>query len=159
MRLSLGRVVENRLQCPYHGWTYDCEGHGRSPGTPKLGAKAVHYDTMERYGAVWMTAAGSGPVFPLFETDGYYHLGNLSHVVEAPFELVLDNFTEVEHTPTTHSLFGYDLARMEEVKPEFHANDSCVHSSNYGPSTYIPRVLQLLLGINDDFQFHDRWTV
>ena len=36
MRLSLGEVVGEKLRCGYHGWTFDCDGQGESPGTPKL---------------------------------------------------------------------------------------------------------------------------
>lgn len=159
MRLSLGKVHNDRLQCPYHGWTYDCEGHGQSPGTPKLHARAPHYAVAEYHGAVWIKSAHSNPVFPLFETAGYYHLGNLSHTVVAPLELVLDNFTEIEHTPTTHLVFGYDLERMGEVEVEFKVDDSCVRTSNYGPSKRVPWLFRALLGINSDFHFNDDWTV
>src|SRR5687768_15590789 len=35
--LSAGRVrPDGRLQCPYHGWNFDADGHGRSPSQPKL---------------------------------------------------------------------------------------------------------------------------
>src|SRR5208282_3461521 len=93
MRLSLGKVVDDRLQCRYHGWTYDCRGDGESPGTPKLYATAVHYQSVERHGVVWIKSAASSPEFPDFDVEGYYHLGMLRHLVRVPLELVLDNFT------------------------------------------------------------------
>jgi phenylpropionate dioxygenase-like ring-hydroxylating dioxygenase large terminal subunit len=159
MRLSLGKVLNGCLQCPYHGWTYDCEGRGTSPGTPKLHARAVHYDAIERNGAIWVKSASSNPVFPQFRAEGYYHLGNLSHVVRAPLELVLDNFTEIEHTGTTHLLFGYDLERMAAVQVEFRAADNSVRTINHGPSKRVPWIFRLLLGIGNDFHFNDDWTV
>src|SRR4051812_47928440 len=36
MKLSLGKVYHDKLQCTYHGWTFDCQGQGESPATPKL---------------------------------------------------------------------------------------------------------------------------
>src|ERR1700722_7662724 len=54
MKLSLGRVVGERLLCKYHGWTYDCQGAGESPATPKLYACATHFDVVESHGAVWV---------------------------------------------------------------------------------------------------------
>ena len=36
MKLSLGKVYQNKLQCSYHGWTWDADGAGESPATPKL---------------------------------------------------------------------------------------------------------------------------
>src|SRR5690348_11691014 len=52
MRLSCGSVVNQRLQCLYHGWTFDCDGHGESPATPRLYANVERYDVCENTGAV-----------------------------------------------------------------------------------------------------------
>src|SRR6516164_7988595 len=79
MRLSLGKVVNCRLQCPYHGWTYDCQGLGESPGTPKLHGQADAFEAVERHGAVWVRAPGARTEFPPFEVEGHYHLGTLQH--------------------------------------------------------------------------------
>src|SRR5438270_13996617 len=54
MRLSRGKVVNHRLQCTYHGWSYNRCGHGESPGTPKLHANAACYEACEKHGAVWV---------------------------------------------------------------------------------------------------------
>src|SRR5262245_48136660 len=51
MRLSRGKVVDGRLQCCYHGWSFDCRGQGESPGTPKLYACAGTFDAREERGA------------------------------------------------------------------------------------------------------------
>src|SRR5207248_6150025 len=75
MRLSLGQVVGDRLQCRYHGWTYDVRGNGESPGTPKLHACAEAYEAQEAHGAVWVKSADSQPAFPAFDTVGYHPMG------------------------------------------------------------------------------------
>src|SRR5262249_36956721 len=54
MRLSLGTVHGGRLTCPYHGWTFDCDGNGESPSTPKLYACAEHYDCRDEHGVIWV---------------------------------------------------------------------------------------------------------
>jgi phenylpropionate dioxygenase-like ring-hydroxylating dioxygenase large terminal subunit len=158
MRLSLGKVVGDKLRCMYHGWTYDCDGNGESPGTPKLHACARHFDTQERFGAVWVRAAGSAAAFPHFDVDGYYNVCNLHHEVNAPLELVLDNFCEIEHTPTTHEFFGYPLERMHEVEVEFHPTDTSVRVVNRGPRKPISWAIRKLVGIGDDYVFMDDWT-
>src|SRR5688572_28421526 len=72
MRLSLGKVVGEKLRCQYHGWTYDCQGAGESPATPKLYACARHYDVREHFGAIWVKPPDARAEFPRFEIDGYY---------------------------------------------------------------------------------------
>jgi phenylpropionate dioxygenase-like ring-hydroxylating dioxygenase large terminal subunit len=158
MRLSMGKVVDGRLQCMYHGWTFTCQGAGESPGTPKLHATAVSFDAVERHQAIWVKASGSEPAFPAFDIDGHYNVCNLHHTVQAPLELVLDNFTEIEHTPTTHAFFGYPLERMHEVEVEFQTTDTSVRVINRGPAKKISLWLRLLLGINPRYEFRDDWT-
>lgn len=158
MRLSLGKVVGHRLQCMYHGWSFDCHGAGESPATPKLYAQASTFDAIEKHGAIWVKSAGSNPVFPPFEVDGYYNVCNLYHRARAPLELTVDNFCEIEHTPTTHAFFGYPLERMHEVQVEFQTTDTSVRVINHGPTKPINWILRLLLGIRGRYQFCDDWT-
>jgi len=158
MRLSMGKVVGGRLQCLYHGWSFSCQGAGESPASPKLYTTAVSFDAAEKHQAIWVKSAGAAAAFPRFDVDGYYNVCNLQHSVRAPLELVLDNFTEIEHTPTTHAFFGYPLERMHEVKVEFQTTDTSVRVINSGPSKRISLWLRLLLGINRRYEFRDDWT-
>jgi phenylpropionate dioxygenase-like ring-hydroxylating dioxygenase large terminal subunit len=158
MRLSRGRVIGQRLQCTYHGWTFDCRGAGESPGTPKLHAQAVTYDTIERYGMIWLKSAYSQPAFPQFEPKGFYHLCTLQNEVNAPLEVTVDNFCEIEHTPTTHAVFGYDLARMSEVQVRFEPTDTTVRVVNGGPQKPVPWFVRLLMGLRPGDHFNDDWT-
>lgn len=158
MRLSLGSVAGNKLRCMYHGWTFDCNGQGESPGTPKLHASAEHFHVEERYEAIWVKAADSTAAFPHFDVGGYHNACNLHHPVRAPLELALDNFCEIEHTPTTHDFFGYPLERMREVEVEFHPTDTTVRVVNRGPRKPISAFIRLIVGIGKDDVFMDDWT-
>jgi phenylpropionate dioxygenase-like ring-hydroxylating dioxygenase large terminal subunit len=158
MRLSRGCVIDGRLQCRYHGWTYNRQGAGESPGTPKLQAQAVCYQTQERHGVIWLKSADSNPQFPRFEPAGFYHLCTLQNQVNAPLEVTLDNFTEIEHTPTTHAVFGYELARMSEVQVRCEPTETSVRVINGGPQKPLPFLHRLLLGVRPGYHFHDDWT-
>jgi phenylpropionate dioxygenase-like ring-hydroxylating dioxygenase large terminal subunit len=158
MRLSLGKVVGEKLQCSYHGWTFQCAGQGESPATPKLYACARSFDVLERQGALWVKQTGAAAQFPSFDVAGYYNICNLAHRVKAPLELVVDNFCEIEHTPTTHDLFGYSLERMHEVEVEYQTTDKTVRVTNRGPCKRLPLHLRWLLGIGRGYHFLDDWT-
>jgi len=71
---------------------------------------------------------------------------------------VLDNFCEIEHTPTTHDFFGYPLERMHEVKVEFLPTDTTVRVVNSGPRKPMGWFLRFLLGIRRNYEFRDDWT-
>lgn len=158
MRLSLGTVVGDRLQCRYHGWTFTPDGHGESPGTPKLHACADSYEAREAHGAIWVKPRDATAIFPAFDVAGYLPICVLKHTAEAPLELVTDNFCEIEHTPTTHAIFGYDLRRMHEVTVRFEPTETTVRIVNRGPSKRLGPLLRTLIGFRRGFLFHDDWT-
>jgi vanillate O-demethylase monooxygenase subunit len=158
MRLSQGQVAGDRLQCRYHAWTFDCAGAGESPGTPKLHAQAGCYEVCERHDWIWIRAAGAQSTFPEFDVAGYRFVGTLAHTFNAPLEIVLDNFTEVEHTPTTHALLGYELSRMHEVETRVDVTDHSVRVYNGGPQKQIPPLVSFLFGIKAGDKFVDDWT-
>lgn len=158
MKLSLGKVYHDKLQCNYHGWTFDCQGNGESPATPKLYACAKHFEVMEKFEAIWVRNAGAASEFPKFDVDGYFNVCNLAHSAKAPLEITLDNFCEIEHTPTTHAFFGYPLERMHEVEVDFQPTDNAVRVINHGPRKPISLFIRTLVGIGSNYQFMDDWT-
>jgi phenylpropionate dioxygenase-like ring-hydroxylating dioxygenase large terminal subunit len=158
MRLSWGTVVGERLRCRYHGWSFDACGNGESPGTPKLHACVDAFVATERHGAIWVKSRHSAPEFPTFNLASFHPIGILHHRAQAPLELVMDNFCEIEHTPTTHAVFGYDLARMQEVTVRFEPTDSTVRVINRGPPKPMNRILRMIIGIGKGYEFNDDWT-
>ena len=73
-------------------------------------------------------------------------------------EVTLDNFCEIEHTPTTHDFFGYDPERMHEVQVRFEPTETSVRVINVGPPKRIGLIYRFLLGIKRTWQFNDDWT-
>jgi phenylpropionate dioxygenase-like ring-hydroxylating dioxygenase large terminal subunit len=110
--LSLGRVVGDRIMCPYHGWQYGSDGvcthipqledPTKVPGKARVDA----FTTLERYGHVWVA----------LETPQRYELPAIPElddpdwvVVQAgPYEWnsdasrQLENFTDFGHFPWVH---------------------------------------------------------
>ncbi len=158
MKLSLGKVAGDRLQCCYHGWSFDTHGCGISPGTPRLTATATSFDVRQAYGAIWVKPRGCRAAFPEFDSQGYQAMRPLSHRVKACLELVLDNFCEIEHTSTTHKVFGYPLEAMEQVQVQFYPQADRVRVVNHGPANPLALPHRLLLGITRKFRFDDEWT-
>src|SRR5262245_24253816 len=80
--LSLGQVRDGRLQCAYHGWTYDADGlllevpalaAGRAPAE---GCSVRRYHVLEQDGFVWVCTGDelpqvAPPRFPHFGERGW----------------------------------------------------------------------------------------
>lgn len=158
LKLSYGSVVGDRIQCKYHGWTFDACGQGESPGTPKMQACTESFDAREEHGYIWVKSRASQPVFPDLNPDGFYPLGTFRHDIPAPLELTVDNFNEIEHSGTVHDTFGYDLDRMHEVRVRFEPTDSTVRVINDGPTKRIHPLLRWVIGVREGDLFHDDWT-
>jgi vanillate O-demethylase monooxygenase subunit len=72
--------------------------------------------------------------------------------------VTLDSFCEIEHTPTTHDFFGYELNRMAEVQVHFETTETSVRVLNHGPPKRIAWLYRWLLGIRFGYLFYDHWT-
>lgn len=158
MALSEGHVEGERLICPYHGWSYERGGQAFSPGTPPIKACAPHWEVVERHGAIWLRRPLAGTAFPRVPEAGYRLAGTFRHRIGAPLLVVLDNFTEVEHTATTHALFGYPLEAMEDVQVTVERDDESVRVVNRGRQKPTPGWVRTLFGIGADDDFVDDWT-
>jgi phenylpropionate dioxygenase-like ring-hydroxylating dioxygenase large terminal subunit len=161
MKLSQGKIIEDRLECPYHGWTFNRCGAGESPGSPKQHTVADHYEVREHLGAIWVKSAEAAAPFPEFPRPGpggYFRVGTLHHEVKAPLEIALDNFCEVEHTATIHASFGFTLARMSEVQVQVETTEQTVRVACSGPTQRVTWPYRMFLGIRPSFHFYDEWT-
>jgi phenylpropionate dioxygenase-like ring-hydroxylating dioxygenase large terminal subunit len=147
MRLSKGCVRAGRLVCPYHGWSYDPDGEARSPGNPSLQLTAPTLEATERHGLIWVKQRGKQDVLPEWAQDGYEFLHSGCWHVKAPVEVMLDNFTEVEHTATAHWYFGYDQERVADIRNETRSSPLAIEVRTEGRQKELPWPIQAFLRI------------
>ena len=158
MRLSCGWVEGEEIVCPYHGWKYTSCGNVFSPGTPKLDLSVSSFTAIERYGVIWIKSADSPATFPDFNVEDYLSAGVLTHEIQAPLEFVLDYFSEIEHTPTTHTYFGYSSEGISKVETNVKTKDNSVSVNNKGIQQYLPWIVQkLFFNVHSGDWFFDNW--
>jgi phenylpropionate dioxygenase-like ring-hydroxylating dioxygenase large terminal subunit len=121
-------VDGERLECPYHGWTYAMDGRcvlmpAHPEQTPPAKACVTTYRAREKYGVVW-ACLGSGsasiPSFSLLD-DSASLLDDSAHQVlmSGPYRVgasgprVVENFLDVGHFPFVHEGVLGDRARPE----------------------------------------------
>ncbi len=131
VQLSLGRVVEGGLECPYHGWRF--AGDGRCEHVPfnpdakreRLGAVAV--PTVERGGLIWVfcdETAGAedprvaaGPQLPEQLTRGDLRRREAEFVWDCHWTRLAENMLDVPHLPFVHrETIGRSLSNQTSIQ-------------------------------------------
>lgn len=110
-RLSLGKIEQDCLVCPYHGWTYNEEGQCiRFPAHPQqkppAAAHTKVYQTRERYGWIWVTLGEPTRDIPEFEQwdDPAFHKVHCGpYTYHASGPRAIENFLDVTHFPFVHT--------------------------------------------------------
>jgi len=131
-RLSLGKVRDCTLVCPYHGWRYDGQGQcTHIPAQPKLvppkKAKVSVCQVQEKYGLVWLSLGNPQhdvPVFAEWEDASFRKVSVGPYPFPASGPRIIENFLDVAHFPFVHEGFLGDPAypEIDEYEAEITAD-------------------------------------
>ena len=113
-RLSLGRVCQGRLECPYHGWQFESSGQCvQVPALPAFTPPASHraqvYQAREQNGLVWVRLEAAEPAseaaLPRFEAEADNELHKLNcgpYDVATSAGRIVENFLDMAHFGFVH---------------------------------------------------------
>ena len=120
-KLSLGRIRDGRIVCPYHGLEYEAGGRcARVPAhpdkPPPSQARATCFKATERYGLVWVSLGepvNDVPPVPESEDETYrFYVAGRYEIGTSGYRAI-ENFLDLAHFPFVHpGLLG------EESHPE-----------------------------------------
>lgn len=111
--LSEGKVLDDCIVCPYHGWTYNGQGQcvqipSEGPHVERIPQKKVEYfPVKEKYGLVWIwmgrTSEPDKEPFPMPEMkeESWKSYYMVTHFENNVTDLV-ENFMDVPHTIYVH---------------------------------------------------------
>uniref|UniRef100_A0A7S3QM46 Rieske domain-containing protein n=1 Tax=Dunaliella tertiolecta TaxID=3047 RepID=A0A7S3QM46_DUNTE len=107
--LSLGKVINGHVQCPYHGWEFDGSGAcTKMPSTRMChGVGVAALPCVEKDGFVWVWP-GDGPppdLPPDFTAPPAGYDVHAEIMVDVPVEhgLLMENLLDLAHAPFTHT--------------------------------------------------------
>jgi phenylpropionate dioxygenase-like ring-hydroxylating dioxygenase large terminal subunit len=110
--LSLGKVVDNGLQCAFHRWCWNADGASAN------GARITTYAVRERWGVAWVWA-GDAPAYDLPMPEP----ANRAHVLRLPMQrirchahVVLGNGLDIAHVVGVHG-FHFEGEPSVEAEP------------------------------------------
>ncbi len=109
-RLSIGKVTDGCLQCPYHGWTYDEAGvcvkiPAHPDQKPPARARTTVYHCREAYGWVWACMSETPnalPEFPEWGDPGVRTFAMGPYALEAGGPRIIENFLDLAHLSVVH---------------------------------------------------------
>lgn len=113
VQLSLGAVVDDHLQCPFHGFEYDAGGkcvlvpaNGRN-GIVPAALRLRAYPTYEAHGYIWVWWGENPPANlekPLFfdNLDDSFFYASAHDPWKAHYSRVVENQLDVVHLPFIH---------------------------------------------------------
>jgi phenylpropionate dioxygenase-like ring-hydroxylating dioxygenase large terminal subunit len=158
MKLSAGKVAGDRLVCSYHGWSFTSDGQGRSPSTPYMHACVDSLESADAHGAIWIRRPGIAQPLSALGIDGWKSAGCVINHIQAPLELVIDNFSEVEHTVAAHPEFGFDVTQADKVAVQIESGDDWVTVYNEGPAKVPPMATRVMAFVRPGDRFHANYT-
>ena len=166
--LSLGRVVDGRLVCGYHGLVLADGGRALSmPGQRALSCAPVRrYPTEERHGFVWLwpgdAALADPALIPQFEwadNPEWAYGGGMYHV-RCDYRLMLDNLMDLTHETYVHA-GSIGQKEIEDVLPKTKQEGNEVVTRRHMAGVLAPPFWQAALrgnGLADDVPV-DRWQI
>ncbi len=108
--LSKGTLIDDCLQCPYHGWHFDSQGKcTKIPGmlSENIPNKIVipRLSVKEQHGFIWISLNPNNETSPSFipyNQDSLYDTFLVEFHAQATFQNLLENFLDSMHTHFVH---------------------------------------------------------
>ena len=166
--LSLGRVVEGKLVCGYHGLEMGCDGKTISmPAQRVRGFPPIRsFPVIERYGFVWVwtgdaTLADAGKIHHLAwaENPEWAYGGGLYHIA-CDYRLMIDNLMDLTHETYVHAT-SIGQKEIDESPTTTETRGDEVVTSRFMNGIMAPPFWQMALRghhLPDD-QPVDRWQI
>lgn len=117
--LSLGKVVDNRVQCPYHHWEYGSDGQCVRTAVgdePPPRARLFEFTSREHLGLIWAYYGDE----PAYEIPGFPHDEvELELIARRGTEVPMDAFMLYSNTMDLQHLISLHGAEFDDPPTEF----------------------------------------
>ena len=166
--LSLGRVVEGRLVCGYHGLEMGCDGKAVAmPGQRVRGFPPIkNYPAREKYGFIWVWPGDPALADPAkihtpewADHPEWAYGGGMYHV-QCDYRLMIDNLMDLTHETYVHA-GSIGQKEIDENVPATQVEGDEVVISRFMNNIIAPPFWRMALRSNDlpEDQPVDRWQI
>jgi vanillate O-demethylase monooxygenase subunit len=166
--LSLGRVIEGKLVCGYHGLEMGCDGKTIAmPGQRVRGFPSIRtYPAIERYGFVWVWPGDPALADPArlhrlewAESPEWAYGGGMYHIA-CDYRLMIDNLMDLTHETYVHAT-SIGQKEIDQAAVSTRTEGDEVITSRFMKDIMPPPFWQMALRGNHlpDDQPVDRWQI
>ena len=163
--LHLGKIVDDKIQCGYHGLEFDCTGtcvknpHG--DGKVPAAAKVASYTVHDKHSMLWIWMGDAQadpdtiPDYGVLDPESGFQLSRGNLHIEANYELMGENLLDLSHVTYLHD--GY-LGSPEQVGAGQELKEEGEHiiCNRWMPNVSVPRIFDMLY--RRDGKPVDMWT-
>ena len=139
--LSLGKVKDGCVECPFHGWRFGGDGSNRgvpwNPEAKKEHLGVLSFPVRELGGLLWLyTAPGAAPhepELPEVLTRGKISIAAHSLIWKTHWTRAMENMLDWPHLPFVHNKTigrGMKMAAEARMEIEIEERDYGLHSTN-----------------------------
>ena len=166
--LSLGRVVEGKLVCGYHGLEMGCDGKTIAmPGQRVRNFPAIRaYPVVERHGFIWVWPGDAALADPATihhcawaHNPEWAYGGGLFHI-QCGYRLMVDNLMDLSHETYVHAS-SIGQKEIDETPTTTKFEGDHVTTARFMQGVMAPPFWKLALRGNHlpDDQLVDRWQI
>lgn len=166
--LSLGRVVEGKLVCGYHGLEMGCDGKTIAmPGQRVRGFPPIRsFPVVQRHGFIWVWPGDPALASPdkihdlAWARNPEWAFGGGMFHVNCDYRLMIDNLMDLTHETYVHAS-SIGQKEIDEALPKTHAEGDEVVTSRHMDNIMAPPFWRMALRGNqlaDDVPV-DRWQI
>jgi vanillate O-demethylase monooxygenase subunit len=173
--LSMGRIVGDDLQCPYHGLRFNAEGacvrnpHMKGAG-PLQAAQVGCFPVMERYGVIWFWAGDPARADPsalpriefLEQPERFSTVKDRLHV-EGNYQLIVDNLLDLSHAAFIHPQFSGAERPPEQLlaatRQKLERRERSIVNHRMRVGLPAPAATRKLFGYDDNTPVNNRTTM
>ncbi len=162
--LSAGKLVGDRIQCPYHGIEYAEDGAAvRVPGQSSIppGCAVRSYPVVERHQWIWIWTGDPALADPeeiedfhWMDTPGWRAKGETMRL-EADYKLLVENLLDLSHLSFVHAT-TLGTGAIAEVQMKFDRGDRHVTLTRWILDSPVSNMFQKL-GNFEPEEHVDRW--
>lgn len=162
--LHMGRIVEDAVECCYHGLRFDCSGkcvlnpHG--DGKIPAAAKVRTYPVVERHGIVWIWMGEEEadptkiPDYSMLDVGSGFLTTRGSILMESNYVLMGENLLDLSHVAYLHKdLLG--SPQMVRTLPEVREEGGHLYVDRLMKNVDVPSVFDMIF--RQDGQPVDSW--